>query len=134
MSIRVSDDGRRITIHTVAITSLESVQAALAEVIQRVLDMPRHQAPQILFDLRRTLNTLAMADNHRLAYEFVSRIQDNHKTIIAIVRDEDDRTYDFSETLIRNTGLTARIFVHSTDAIEWLEAQARAFERPGPSA
>ncbi|MCX6244601.1 MAG: hypothetical protein NTU98_07825 [Bacteroidetes bacterium] len=77
---------------------------------------------KFLMDLTKTKSNLSPLDRYDFAYNDLRKNEEiNMKAKIAMIVSEDDHSHDFSETVLQNAGVIAKIFRNRDEAIAYLK-------------
>ena len=75
--------------------------------------------PAFLFDARGAPDIRGILDDYEI-YEFTKWFG-FHGAKIAVIVDEGDRSYEFTDIVANNAGYRHRLFTDETEALQWLE-------------
>lgn len=75
---------------------------------------------RVLFDFRRAKNVDSVSENFYFAHEDSKEINIDKSMRSALLVHHMDRSHDFVETVLRNTGHNIRKFYDESKAIAWL--------------
>lgn len=76
-----------------------------------------------LFDVRATANIAPVSQIYDLAYKELDEIGIERATKAAILVSHNDRSHDFVELVLHNSGFNARMFTDEATAVAWLESE-----------
>lgn len=117
-SVAISTDG--LFIHYRSRASART-PTEMAERVRATVELGRrHQLTRLMFDCRDTLSRLAIAVQYEFAYQQAGKLGLGRDWQIAFVVSPGDRSYDFMETALVNSGYNARLFSDFDQAVAWL--------------
>lgn len=75
---------------------------------------------QVLYDLRRARNEDSLSNSFFFAHEDAPRLELDKTLRVALLVHPMDKSHDFAETVLRNTGHNVRKFYDEQKAVAWL--------------
>lgn len=87
----------------------------------KVFDAADPRPKGFLFDFRKAPNLESASQVYAFAYHDAQTLKVDRVARAAILVAPDDKSHDFSETVLRNAGYPASIFTDEDAAIRWLE-------------
>jgi hypothetical protein len=122
MDYEIKVSGLGTFVHVIILTDITSEMGMqfLRDAVR--LGKQRHMSG-MLVDERGHRNLMSNTDQYNLAQSGCSEAGMDRGWKICFIKDVDDKTLDFLETVMLNAGYTVRIFIGEAEAISWIQEE-----------
>lgn len=85
----------------------------------------QHGVGNVLLDYRGGFSDTSVLEKYSFAYQQADEHDYQRTDRVALLRDPDNRTFEFLVTVMTNNGFTVKLFDDEEQAISWLSREAQ---------